>query len=47
MLPTLLDWVGQYETRSDEDGLARHRAVFDAFTATKREYRSADEYAST
>jgi adenylate kinase family enzyme len=38
-LAFLLDWVRQYDTRDDEYGLARHRAVFDAFTGVKREFR--------
>ena len=37
-LQTLLDWVRQYDTRDDEFGLARHRAIFDAFQGAKREY---------
>ena len=31
MLEALIAWVRQYETRDDEYGLARHRAVFDSF----------------
>jgi hypothetical protein len=38
LLAPLLDWVATYETRDDEYGLARHRAVFEAFTGNKREY---------
>jgi adenylate kinase family enzyme len=38
MLGALLDWVREYETRDDEYGLARHRAVFESFSGTKREY---------
>jgi adenylate kinase family enzyme len=38
MLEALIAWVRQYETRDDEYGLARHRAVFDAFAGVKREY---------
>jgi hypothetical protein len=38
MLAALIDWVRQYEVRDDEYGLARHRAVFDAFVGIKREY---------
>jgi adenylate kinase family enzyme len=37
-LDFLLDWVRQYDTRDDEYGLARHRAIFDGFTGPKREY---------
>lgn len=39
LLDMLVAWVREYETRDDEYGLARHRAVFDAFTGRKREYR--------
>jgi adenylate kinase family enzyme len=38
MLAALVPWVREYETRTDEYGLARHREVFDAFQGTKREY---------
>jgi adenylate kinase family enzyme len=37
MLETLVAWVKEYETRADEYGLARHRAIFDAFEGPKRE----------
>jgi adenylate kinase family enzyme len=37
-LAFLLDWVRQYDSRPDEYGLARHRAIFDGFAGTKREY---------
>jgi len=30
--------VRQYDTRDDEYGLARHRAIFDGFAGPKREY---------
>jgi len=36
-LAFLIDWVKQYPTRDDEFGLARHRAIFDAFEGPKRE----------
>ena len=36
-LDFLLDWVGQYEARDDEFGLARHRAIFERFGGAKRE----------
>lgn len=38
MLEALLDWVRLYPTREDEYGLAKHRAVFDAFPGARREY---------
>jgi adenylate kinase family enzyme len=37
-LAFLIDWVKQYDTRDDEFGLARHRAIFDGFEGLKREY---------
>jgi hypothetical protein len=40
----LTDWVRQYPIRSEEFGLARHRAIFDAFQGPKREYRSVESY---
>jgi adenylate kinase family enzyme len=40
MLEALLKWVREYETRDDEYGLARHRAVFESFQGNKREYGS-------
>ncbi len=45
MLEHLIQWVRAYETRGDEYGLARHRALFDGFGGVKREYRSTAEYA--
>lgn len=44
MLDQLITWVSEYETRTDEYGLKRHRALFDNFTGKKREYRSVSEY---
>jgi adenylate kinase family enzyme len=37
-LDFLLEWVRQYETRSDEYSLVRHRSLFDAFSGPKQEY---------
>lgn len=37
-LEFLLTWVRDYETRDDEFSLARHRAIFERFGGTKREY---------
>ncbi len=45
MLDVLLPWVREYTARSDEFGLDRHRAIFDAFEGTKREYTAAADYA--
>jgi adenylate kinase family enzyme len=39
LLEFLVSWVRQYETRDDEYGLVRHRAVFDGFPGPKVEYR--------
>ncbi len=38
MLEDLISWVREYEEREDEYGLARHRAIYDNFEGTKREY---------
>ena len=38
MLPTLLEWIAAYGTRTDEFGLARHRSLFDSFRGAKHEY---------
>jgi adenylate kinase family enzyme len=46
MLARLIEWVREYDTRDDEYGLRRHRAIFDRFTGTKREYSSAAAYAA-
>ncbi len=37
MLPFLLEWVAQYDVRTDSCSLAWHRRVFDAFDGPKRE----------
>lgn len=44
MLVNLIAWVREYETRSDEYGLQRHRLLFERFSGKKREYKSVDEY---
>lgn len=44
MLDGLVTWVRQYESRDDEFGLRRHRALFDAFPATKRECTDPAQY---
>jgi len=41
----LIAWVREYDTRADECGLERHRAVFDAYQGPKREYLLVEEYA--
>jgi adenylate kinase family enzyme len=37
-LDFLIAWVRQYDTRTDEYSLVRHRSLFDAFPGPKREY---------
>lgn len=44
MLANLVAWVREYETRSDEYGLHRHRLLFEHFSGKKREYKRIDEY---
>lgn len=44
MLARLIEWVREYDTRDDEYGLRRHRAIFDQFTGRKREYSSVASY---
>jgi len=44
MLDNLIAWVREYETRSDEYGLQRHRLLFESFSGKKREYKHIDEY---
>lgn len=46
MLDNLIDWVKAYDHRTDEFGLQRHRAIFDAFPGKKQEYRRVAEYSS-
>ncbi|MEY3299411.1 MAG: hypothetical protein RLZZ597_2671 [Cyanobacteriota bacterium] len=36
-LNNLIAWVQSYETRSDEYGLRRHRALYESFRGAKRE----------
>lgn len=45
-LENLLEWVATYDTRSDEYGLRRHRALYEAFDGKKREFKHASEYES-
>lgn len=39
-LEFLLGWVREYDTRTDEYSLARHRRIFESFTGPKTEYTS-------
>lgn len=43
-LDMLIEWVRSYETRDDEYGLRRHRALFAAFDGRKRELKDPVEY---
>lgn len=43
-LANLLDWVRAYETRDDEYGLRRHRALFDGFAGRKVEFTHPGQY---
>ena len=45
-LENLIEWVAAYETRSDEYGLQRHRALYEAFQGKKRELKRPSEYES-
>ncbi|WP_457787542.1 hypothetical protein [Pseudomonas sp. PL-6] len=47
MLDKLIQWIGDYPTRQDEYGLARHRALFEGFTGRKRECQSPYDYPSS
>lgn len=40
MLDFLIAWVRDYESRSDEYSLARHRAIYDSFDGVKSEHTS-------
>lgn len=44
-LAFLIDWVREYELRTDEYSLARHRALFERFPGAKREFTGLDPYA--
>ncbi|MGF1678851.1 MAG: shikimate kinase [Candidatus Methylacidiphilales bacterium] len=46
MLDSLIEWVSQYETRTDEFGLLRHRAIFDGFAGRKIEYNNVESSGS-
>lgn len=43
-LENLIRWVRSYETREDEYGLARHRALYDSFQGKKREFNDPRQY---
>ncbi|MEM1368728.1 MAG: AAA family ATPase [Cyanobacteria bacterium P01_H01_bin.15] len=43
-LENLIKWVKDYETRTDEYGLKRHRALFEGFNGAKVECNNPSEY---
>lgn len=45
-LTNLIEWVAAYDTRSDEYGLSRHRALYQSFNGEKREFTNPSEYVS-
>ncbi|WP_305043330.1 AAA family ATPase [Geoalkalibacter sp.] len=45
-LQNLIVWVRAYESRGDEYGLKRHRALFESFTGRKREFNDPGDYES-
>ncbi|MBF8223648.1 AAA family ATPase [Halomonas sp. 328] len=45
-LEALIAWVRAYETRDDDYGLRRHRALFDGFPGRKMELDDPSKYAS-
>lgn len=45
-LKNLIEWVSCYESRTDEYGLARHWAIYDAFPGKKCELNDPSEYES-
>ncbi len=45
-LENLIGWVAAYDTRLDEYGLRRHRALYEAFNGKKRELNHTREYES-
>lgn len=45
-LANLIEWVAAYDTRSDEYGLRRHRALYKAFNGKKRELTHLSQYES-
>ncbi len=45
-LKNLIGWVRGYETRDDEYGLRRHRAIYDAFRRRKHELTHPGQYES-
>ncbi len=42
----LIAWVRSYESRTDEYGCLRHRALYESFTGKKREFTHLSQYES-
>ena len=45
-LDNLIQWVRSYETRADEYGLSRHRALYESFHGKKSEFTHPSQYES-
>lgn len=43
-LANLIQWVRSYESRADEYGLARHRALYESFPGKKSEFTHPSQY---
>ncbi|MCT0199624.1 hypothetical protein KQ313_08040 [Synechococcus sp. CS-1325] len=43
-LDNLIQWVRSYETRADEYGLSRHRALYESFHGIKSEFAHPSQY---
>jgi adenylate kinase family enzyme len=43
-LVNLIQWVRSYETRADEYGLSRHRALYESFHGKKSEFTHQSQY---
>lgn len=43
-LANLIQWVRSYETRVDEYGLSRHRALYESFPGKKSEFTHPSQY---
>lgn len=46
-LENLIEWVRSYETRSDEYGVRRHRALYKSFRGAKRELTDPGQYGNS
>jgi len=43
-LENLISWVRLYETRTDEYGLIRHKALYESFNGKKQEFTEVEQY---